>query len=214
MHVGYRTIGLLVFLSLAIVPFAVQAATITQCTLDEDTYYQGDTGYMTVTIYNDKDYKIQVTELTATINYYYTDETTYVQKFYTDADLPAEIQPGNSSSFEIPFSLPTNIAAGYTKFDVKAKTEVWNPQTERWFLSDHPSYQPLLYIESPYKDRFEDQLTINDQLEEQLDEQQTINKNTTNMMYLFGATTIAFAAVAGFLYFIFNRRPRYVSPVA
>ena len=74
------------------IPFVVQAATITSCTFDKDAYNQGETGYITVTIYNDKDNKIRVTELTATINYYYADGNVYVQKFYTNATLPAEIQ--------------------------------------------------------------------------------------------------------------------------
>ena len=74
------------------IPFVVQATTITSCTFDKDAYNQGETGYITVTIYNDKDNKIRVTELTATINYYYADGNVYVQKFYTNATLPAEIQ--------------------------------------------------------------------------------------------------------------------------
>ena len=108
------------------IPFAVQAATITSCTFDKDAYNQGETGYITVTIYNDKDNKIRVTELTATINYYYADGNVYVQKFFTNATLPAEIQQGNSSTFYIPVSLPTNIAPGYTDIDVKAEAQLWN----------------------------------------------------------------------------------------
>ena len=235
-------IALLTFLSLITVPFAVQAATITACTFDKDTYHQGETGYITVTIYNDEDSKIRVTELTARINYYYADGNVYEQTFYTDATLPAEIQPGNSSSFTIPFKLPTNIASGYTSVYVKAITEKWNLYSEMWFAAEHPTYQPLLYIESPYKEQLEEQVTINEQLEEQLEEQQTINeqlqdqldqqqtaneqldgqleeqlatnKNVTNMMYLFGATTIVFAAVTVFL-FIVNRRVRvFMQPIA
>jgi len=85
-------IALLTFLSLMTVPFAAQAATITACTFDRDTYHQGETGYITVTIYNDKEDKIQVKELTATINYFYTDENVYLQKFFTEYDPPVEIR--------------------------------------------------------------------------------------------------------------------------
>ena len=220
-------IMLLPFLSLMIIPF-VQAATITVCTFDRDAYNQGETGFITATIFNDEDNKIRVTELTATIDYYYTDENVYIQKFYANATLPSEIQQGNSSTFYIPFSLPTNIASGYTCVYVKAITEVWNPMSEIWFASEHPTYQPVLFIESPYKEQLEEQQTINEQLEDQLDEQQTaneqlegqleeqqtINKNTTNMMYLFGVTTIVFAAVTVFL-FILNRRARvFTQPIA
>jgi len=234
-------IPLLLFLSSMIIPFG-QATTITACTFDKDTYNQGETGHITVTIYNDEDSKIRVTGLTAAINYYYDDGNVYVQTFYTDATLPAEIQPGNSSSFSIPFSLPTNIASGYTSVYVKAITEEWNLQSEMWFAAEHPTYQPLLYIESPYKEQLEEQVTINEQLEEQLEDQQTINeqledqldqqqtaneqldgqleeqlatnKNVTNMMYLFGVTTIVFAAVTVLL-FIVNRRMRVLTqPIA
>ena len=194
-------------ISLLIIPFVVQGATITACTFDKDVYKQGEIGYIAVSIYNDKDNTIRVTELTATINYYYTDGNVYLQKFYTDATLPTEIQQGNSSTFHIYFRLPTNIASGYTKVDVKAITELWDLQAERWFASEHPTYQPTLCIESPYKDQLEEQQTINEQLEDQLEEQQMINTNTTNMMYLFVATSIIFAAVTMIL-FILNRRAR------
>ncbi len=185
-------IVLLPFLSLMIIPF-VQAATITACTFDKDTYNQGETGYITVTIYNDEETKIRVTELTATINYYYTDENVYIQKFYTDATLPEEIQQGNSGNFYIPFSLPTNIASGYTDIHVKAITELWNEEAGRWFGLEHPTYEPTLYIESPYKQQSEGQQM---------------------MIYLLGAASIAFAAMTVFL-FILNRRARFIKqPIA
>ncbi len=181
-------IALLPFLYLTIVPLVVQAATITMCTFDKNTYHQGETGYITVTIYNDKDNKIRVTELTATINYYYTDGNVYLQKFFADTTLPTEIQQGQSGTFHIPFSLPTNIASGYTKVDVKAKTELgdWGDGQE-WDRSDDPTYKPTLYIESQYKQQSEGQLM---------------------MIYLLGATAIALAAVTLFL--ILNRRAKFV----
>jgi len=200
MHKKHLLIVLLPFLSLMVIPFVAQAATITVCTFDKDTYHQGQTGYITVMIYNDKGDKIKITELTATIDYYYTDENVYLQKFFTNATLPVEIQQGQSSTFYIPFSLPTNIASGYTNIDVKAETELWITHLEKWLTSDYPTYQPRLYIESPYK--------------QQLDEQLIINKNTTTMMYLFGVTTIILAAVLGFL-FILNKRARVTTqPIA
>jgi hypothetical protein len=214
-------IVLLTLLSLTAIPFAAQAATITACTFDRDTYKQGETGYIKITIFNDADSMMRVTELTATINYYYTDETIYLQKFFTDATLPVEIEEGNSSTFHIPLSLPTNIASGYTNVDVRAKTQTWSNILQRWMESNQPTYQPTLFIESPYKEQMEEQITINEQLEDQLDEQQTVNqqleeqieeqmvsnKNVTNMMYLLGVTTMVFAAMMTFL-FILNRRMR------
>ncbi len=202
-------IVLLALLSLMIVPFVVQAEIITECAFDKDTYQQGETGYITVAIYNDEEEKIRVTELAATINYYYTDENVYIQKFYAEATLPSEIQPGNSSTFYIPFTLPSNIASGYTNVHVKAVTEIWNLQSERWYASEqHPTSQPTLYIESPYKQQSED-------YQQQLEEQQTINQNTTNMMYLFGITTVVFAAVTAFLLILYRRaRVVFARPIA
>ena len=196
-------IVLLSLLSLMVIPFVVQAATITICTFDKDTYRQGQIGYITVTIYNDEDDKIRITELTATIDYYYTDGNIYLQSFFTNTTLPAEIQQGQSSTFYIPFSLPTNIASGYTDVYVKAKTELWDTEAERWGWSDHPTHQPTLSIESPYKLQSED-------YEQQLDEQRAINKNTITMMYFFGGTAIV-SAVLAVLLFILNRRARVIS---
>jgi hypothetical protein len=212
-------IPLLLFLSSMIIPF-VQATTITACTFDKDTYNQGETGHITVTIYNDDDGKIRITELSATINYYYTDENAYMQKFSTNATLPSEIQQGNPSTFYIPFSLPTNIASGYTIVDVKAIIELWNLQ-EEMVARIARAHQPLLYIESPYKEQLEEQVTINEQqvtineqLDGQLKEQLATNTNVTNMMYLFGVTTIVFAAVTVFLFTV-NRRMRFLTqPIA
>jgi hypothetical protein len=181
---------LLPLIALMVIPL-VQAATITACTFDKDTYNQGETGYITVTIYNDKENKIRVTELTATINYYYTDGNVYVQKFYTDDTLPEEIQPGNSDNIHIPFSLPTNIASGYTPIHVKVITEIWNEEAERWSWSEHPTYEPELYIESPYKQQSEGQQM---------------------MIYLLGFASMVFAAATVFL-FVLSRRATFVKQV-
>jgi len=199
-------IMLLLFLSLIIIPF-VEATTITSCTFDKDIYNQGGTGYITATIYNDEEFKIRITELTATIDYYYYDGRVYNQKFETNATLPAEIQQGNSRTFYIPFSIPAYIASGYPSVYVKATAEKWNLNLENWHVSEHPTFEPILCIESPYQEQFADQVTINDQLESQLQEQLVTNKRTTNMMYIFGVTTLVFAAVTVLL-FILNRRTR------
>jgi sporulation-control protein spo0M len=197
-----------------IIPFVANAATITSCTLDKETYLQGQTGYMTVRIYNDKDDEIRINELTATINYYYTDENVYLQTFYTSTTLPIEIQQGHSSTFDIPFSLPTNIASGYTNIDVKAKTELWDINSSRWRVSDHPTYQQKLFIESPFKQQLEDQQAANQQLQTQLQEQQSINEYITTMMSIFGVTTILFAAVTGFLIILYRKTRIITQPTA
>jgi len=201
---------LLLFAYLIIFTSITQAASITTCTLDRDIYRQGGTGYLTVTVYNDQEAKIRAIELTATIDYYYADGNTYLQTFYTDETLPAEIQPGESESLHIPFSLPTNIASGFTDIFVKTKTELWNNHSQLWFQSDHPTYRQTLFIESPYKQQFEDQQVTNDQLEEQLSELQTLNNTTTTMTYILGITTIIFAVMTALL-FMLNRKTRGIS---
>ena len=110
---------------------SAQATTITSATFNRDVYQQGETGYITVMVYNDREEKIQVTELTATIDYYYSDDNMYIQTFYSDEDLPLEIERGETSSLHLPFSLPTNIAPGYTEIYVRAKTELWHNQSEK-----------------------------------------------------------------------------------
>jgi hypothetical protein len=199
---------LLPFLCLTILPLVARAATIPSCTFNQDTYNQGATGYLTVEIYNDEDFKIQVTELSAIINYYYTDGTTYSQTFYTDDALPVEIQPAQTGSFNLPFSLPTNIAPGYSAFLVKAKTEVWNNHSETWFGSEHPTFNPVIYVESPFKELFEDQQTANSLLEAKVQDLQSINATTTNIMYLLGITSAVLAAIT--VVMVLARRTRAV----
>jgi len=175
---------------------AALATSITTGTLDKTTYLAGQTGYISATIYNDKSEKIRVTELSATVNYYYTDGTVYIQKFFTSAYLPTEIPAGESETFQIPISLPTNIAHGYTNPRIEAYTDVWHPQDDRWTTSDHPTYSNLkLYIETPYKEAFE--------------EEQATNNNLTSTTNLLSITTLIFAAASGLLlYLVFARRPR------
>jgi len=162
----------LMFSCFAVITLTAQAATITSCTFDKDVYEQGDTGVISVTVYNDKDDKIRVTELTAGIDYFFTDGTVYIQTFFTNATLPVEILMGQSSVLYVHFTLPNNIASGYTRLFVRARTELWSVQSERWYASDTGIYEPVLYIESPFKEQFEQEQTLNQQLQEELEEQQ------------------------------------------
>jgi len=202
---------IIIILSLTLstlIPMTVQAAEITACTFNKTTYNQGDTGYITVTIYNDKDTKIRVTELTASIDYYYDNGNTYIQTFYyPTADLPVEIQQGQTEDLHLSFNLPNNIASGYTTLLVKAKTEQWNNNSELWFASDHTTFQPTLYLESPYKELFENQQTLYTQLQQQYKELQAINATTTNVMYILVITTMVFLAMTIFLT-ILKRKPK------
>jgi hypothetical protein len=75
--------------------------------------------------------------------------------------------------------LPSNIAPGYGKVNVRAKTEIWNTLTQRWTQSDNPTYELLIYVESPYK--------------QQLQNLEAANNNAVLMMYVFLVTTVLFA---------------------
>jgi hypothetical protein len=208
---------LIVILSLVylmVIPPLTQASTITECTFNQAAYNQGDIGDLTVTIENDGEEKIRVTVLTASIEYYYTDETVYRHTFYTDETLPIEIQPGQSADLNLPFSLPTNIAPGYIGVFVKAQTEQWHNQSQDWFSSYHPTYHPTLHVESPYKQRYEEEATANSELEFQVQELETINATVTNIMYILCMTTAAFVVVSVLL-ILLNKKVRAVpNPVA
>jgi len=192
MNQKFVLIPLLAFLVLMTALQTTKATTITSATLDKNTYLAGQTGYISVTVYNDKSDKIRVTELSATMNYYYTDGTVYVQKFFFPPELlPDEIQAGQSDTYQIPISLPTNIASGYTNPTVEAKTDLWRPQDDRWTTSDHPTYPVKLYIESPYK---------------------AVSENLTNNVNLLAATTMVFGSAAAFLmFFIFSKRAKPIA---
>lgn len=216
-------VSLLSFLALVSFLQSAKAATIPSATLNSDVYLAGETGYISVSVYNDESDKIRVTELSASVNYYYTDGTVYVQKFFSNADLPDEIPVGQTTSYNIPISLPTNIANGYMNLVVEARTEIWVAQSEHWVSSDRPTYSLKLYVESSYKQSYEssqeelasteEQLANTEQelenTESQLQEQQLLSGNLNSMVIMFAATTLVFATVAAFLgFYMFSRRAR------
>jgi hypothetical protein len=216
------SITLMLVCSLVLISSIAQAAIITECTFDKDWYYPGQTGYLAVTVYNDEENTIRVDRLSATIDYYYTDDNVYRQTFSNYPDPPKEILQGESYAFNLDFSLPTNIAPGYTTLYVKAETEIWL-NASGWRESDHPTYSPTLYIESPYKDQLETQEAANQELEttneeletanqqvtKQLHEQQILNQQTTNMMYILGAVTVVLTVVVAVLLVILRKARSY-----
>lgn len=201
-----KSLVLIPFLLLMAIPI-VKATTITSCTFDKESYNQGETGFISVSITNDQEYKIRITELTATINYYYYDGRAFNQKFETNDSLPAEIQQEKSIILNIPFDLPEYIASGYTSVYVKTISEIYNSESLNWRASEHSTFQPILSIESPYKEQLEGLSTINDQLEKQLLEQQASKETATTMMLMFGITTTIFAVITVIL-LIMNRRSK------
>lgn len=208
---------LLSFIALISVFQTAKAAEITSATPNNETYLAGQTGYIAVAVYNDKNANISVTELSATIDYYYSDGTVYVQRFFTSADLPDEIEPGQTETYQVPISLPTNIAPGYVNLIVRASTDIWVDETEQWIHSDSPSYQVKLYVESPYKQSYEDsQQQLEDSEEQlqssqaQLEEQESANRNLSVTATVLGVTTVTFGAIAALLMFML-RRPRPIA---
>ncbi|MEM2954276.1 MAG: hypothetical protein QXU21_08420, partial [Candidatus Bathyarchaeia archaeon] len=134
------------------------------------------------------------------------DVTTYLQTFFTNATLPIVISQGQSQTFYVPFVLPTNIAPGYAHILVRAKTEIWNEAAQRWYQSDNPTTEIFTYIESPYKQQFEQQQAINQQLQNtinqlqiQLQSLQASYNNMTLLVYIFVAMTIALGIAMAFL---------------
>ena len=198
------------FIAIASVFQAAEAAEITSATLNKETYLPGQTGYISVTIYNVRDANISTTELSATIDYYYADGMVYVQKFFTSEELPDEIEPGQTETYSVPISLPTNVAPGYVDLMVVARTRFWDNETGRWVYSDNPSQQVKLYIESPYKQSYEDSQEELQNSQVQLEGQETANRNLTVTAAVLGVTTAVFGAIAALLIFIF-RRPRPIA---
>ena len=64
------------------------------------------------------------------------------------------------------------IAIGYIVVQVNAKTEIWNPVSQKWVASDTATYRPVIYVESPYKQLYENEQAQNQQLQEQINDLQ------------------------------------------
>ena len=189
-------IALLCFLAFMVVPQVAKAATMASCATDKDLYQQSETCVIYVTIYNDKIAKIQVTQLSATIDYYTADGVRYLQKSFIGTELPDEIPQGQSTTYQISIDLPNNIAAGYTNPKVEATTEIWRASDSKWvnsdyLNSDYLTSKPKIHVESQYKHQYQEQVSISEYL--------------TNMMNVFIVTTIVFAAAAGVFFFLLRK---------
>jgi hypothetical protein len=183
---------------------SAKAGQITSATPDQNTYSAGQTGSVSVTIYNDRSYTIRVDQLSVTLNYYYTDSTVYIQTFYYPSDtLPDEIQAGQSKTYEVAISLPNNIAPGYPTTRVQANTEIWHSDSGQWGSDYTPYYSNLkFYIESAYKQLYSDS-------QQQLDQEKSVNGTLSTNVTMLAITTTLFAGALAFLMFLLHtRRPR------
>ena len=183
----------------------VQASEITTATLDKEIYLAGQTGYISTSVYNDQNQNISVTELSATVEYYYADGTVYMQKFFTNSELTVEIQPGQTETFRIPISLPTNIAPGFIDINIEARTDIYVPLLDRWINSDRSTYQTALYVESPYKQSYEDSQEQLHDTEQTLSIQETKSQNLQNTTTILTVLTLAFAGIAALLLFMLKK---------
>jgi hypothetical protein len=218
--------SLLSFLALVSVLPSVKATTIPSATLDKDEYLAGETGSVAVSVYNDENDVIRVTEVSASVNYYYEDGTVYVQKFFSSAVLPDNITVGQTKTYNISISLPTNIAHGYLNPVVEVKTDLWYASSSRWTTWEHPTYPLKLHVQSPYKQLYEDSqnevASIEDQLADtkqelqntgnKLKEEQLLTNTLNSNVMMLAATTMVSATVAAFLgFYVFSKRPKAAS---
>jgi hypothetical protein len=221
-------LSLLSLLALVSVLQSVKATTIPSAALDRDVYLAGETGYVTVSVYNDENDIIRVTELSVSVNYYYEDGTVYVQKFFSSAVLPENISVGQTETYNISISLPTNIAHGYLTPVVEVKTDLWYAQGSRWNTWEHPTYPLKLHVQSPYKQFYEDSqdevANVEDQLadtkkelqgtESKLEEEKLLTASLNSNVMMLAATTMVFAAVAAFLGFYMLSKRTKAAPQA
>ncbi len=168
----------------------VNAATIDSVTSDKATYFPGQKGYITIAVSNEEVNNIRITELTASISYYYEDGTVYAQTFYTSASLPAEISAGDTKTFQIPLSLPVNIASGYINPVVSVRSERWILQDLRWRIADRVTDSSLkLFVES--------------------------STTQSNISLVLVIVAVVVAGVAGSLiYMIYTKKVRLSQPVS
>ncbi len=176
-----------------------QASEITTATPDKEVYLAGQTGYISTSLYNDQNQNISVTDLSATVEYYYADGTVYVQRFFPNSELPAEIQAGQTETFRIPISLPTNIAPGFIDLNIEARTDIYVPILDRWTYSDRSTYQTALYVESPYKQSYEDSQEQLHDTEQMLAIEETNSQNLQNATTILTVLTLAFAGITAAL---------------
>ena len=204
--------AIVLLLSITVLVGAVhfaRAAEITSATLDSDVYLAGQQGYVSASVYNDNGGLIRITELSATVDYYYEDGTVYVQKFFTSVTLPSEISPGQTETFRIPISLPTNIASGYIDLTVEARTDLYVNLTDRWIGFGRTTYETKLFIESPYKQSYEDSQKQLQDTQTLLEEQKVESRNLGITAIVLAVMIFAVVGFAAFLMFTL-RRPKPV----
>ena len=148
--------------------FAVSANTFSW---DKSSYNPGDSGTAKLTVYNDQSSLIRVTSVDISFGYYYQDGRVYSQDFISPA-LSMNVTQGTSSQpINIQFNLPSNIATGYFTPSITVSYNVLNGGTFGNTRQANSAASAPLLVSSA-------------------------SAQTT--MYLFVATTVLFAVVAGY----------------
>ena len=161
----------ILFATLTAIAFA-HAVPATNFILDKSSFNPGDSGKATVSFVNDQGVLIQITSVDISFNYYYTDGRVYIQDFISPA-LSMNVSSGaTSQAITVQFNLPSAIASGYF---IPHITVTYNDLNGGVFTGPN---QDTTRAQTP--------LLV------------STSTSTQTMMYLFVATTILFAVVAGF----------------
>ena len=165
---------LLSFALLAVVMVGLPSAfavSVNTFSWDKPSYNPGDSGTAKLTVYNDQQSLIRVISVDISFSYYYQDGRVYSQDFISPV-LSMNVTQGTSSQpINVQFNLPSSIATGYFTPSITVSYNVLNGGifgNTRQANSD--ASVPLLVSSA----------------------------STQTTMYLFVATTVLFAGIAGY----------------
>ena len=150
----------------------VHAVPATNFTLDKSSYNPGDSGKATVSFVNDQAVLIQITSVSISFNYYYSDGRVYTQDFVTPALSMNVSAAATSQPITIQFNLPSGLAAGYFTPRITVTYNDLNGGVFNGPNQDATRAQTPLLVSS--------------------------SSSTQTVMYLFVAATVLFAVIAGF----------------
>ncbi len=172
----------LAVLAIVLSPTAL-AVSVNSFSTDKSSYLGGDTGTANIVFTNNERAKIQITSVTMTFDYYYQDGRVYTQPF-TQSGLSMNVTDGSTSQpIAVKFSLPIDIAAGYISPQVQVTFQQLSNGSWGPLMNDSgTATSPLLVQSAQYQ-------------------------STVTLQYVFIATTVLFAALAGY-YAIRHQSPK------
>ncbi len=147
------------------------AVSVNTFSWDKSSYNPGDSGTVKLTVYNDQSSLIRVTSVDINFGYYYQDGRVYSQDFVSPA-LSMNVTQGTSGqSISIQFNLPSNIATGYFTPSITVSYNVLNGGIFGNTRQANSAASVPLLVSSA---------------------------STQTTMYVFVATTVLFAVIAGY----------------